>query len=81
MLELETRKRAAISDMTLAPNRRGFLKSLGGGLLVLFSVDGTEAQESGRARHDRRAEPLPARPAEGADRMSLPLRPASLDGP
>src|SRR5690348_1882851 len=59
MLELETRKRAAISDMTLAPNRRGFLKSLGGGLLVLFSVDGTEAQESGRARHDRRAEPLP----------------------
>ncbi len=31
--------------------RRGFLKSLGGGLLVLFAVqDETEAQESGRSR-------------------------------
>lgn len=59
MLDLETRKRAAVSDIAFAPNRRGFLKSLGGGLLVLFSVEGTEAQESGRARHDRRAEPLP----------------------
>ena len=54
MLELET------SKTELATNRRGFLKSLGGGLLVLFSLDELEAQESGRGgRGGRGGEPLP----------------------
>ncbi len=35
----------------LAANRRDFLKSMGGGLLVLFSLEEADAQESGRAGH------------------------------
>lgn len=41
-------------------DRRAFLQSLGGGLLVLCSFEETEAQESGRGGHRRRqGEPLP----------------------
>ncbi len=43
----------------LASNRRDFLKSVGGGLLVLFSFDEAEAQESGRAGRPVGREPLP----------------------
>lgn len=58
MLELESEKREVASKASLDSSRRGFLKSLGGGLLVLFSV-GAEAQESGRAGHEHGGEPLP----------------------
>ncbi len=41
-------------------NRRGFLKSLGGGFLVLFAADDAIiAQESGSAQRRRGGEPLP----------------------
>src|SRR5690242_11304383 len=42
-------------------DRRGFLKSLGGGLLVLFATEGDiRAQESGGG-HGRQGEQLPER--------------------
>ncbi len=45
--------------LELSLDRRGFLKSLGGGLLVLASLEDLEAQESGRGGHRREGEPLP----------------------
>lgn len=59
MPELESQKSASATRMGFAANRRGFLKSLGGGLLVLFSFDGAEAQESGKTAHHEGREPLP----------------------
>lgn len=43
----------------LAGNRRDFLKSVGGGLLVLFSFEGADGQESGRAGRHAGGQPLP----------------------
>ncbi len=46
----------------LAPlnvNRRDFLSSLGGGILVLFTLGNAEAQESGHGGHHREHEQLP----------------------
>ncbi len=40
-------------------NRRDFLTSLGGGVLVLFTLADVEAQESGHGGHRREHEPLP----------------------
>jgi isoquinoline 1-oxidoreductase len=45
---------------SLSPHRRGFLKSLGGGILVLLTPDRESfAQESGGARHHSSHEDLP----------------------
>ena len=43
----------------LTLDRRGFLKSLGGGFLVLLTLDDLEAQESGRGGRGRGEEQLP----------------------
>ena len=45
---------------SLSPHRRGFLKTLGGGILVLLTLDRNSfAQESGAARHRPSHEDLP----------------------
>lgn len=43
----------------LPGSRRDFLKSVGGGVLVLFSLESVEAQESGHNGHHREREQLP----------------------
>ncbi len=43
----------------LAANRRDFLKSMGGGLLVLFSLEDVDAQESGRSGRHAGGQALP----------------------
>lgn len=45
--------------MSLPANRRDFLKSLGGGVLILFTAGDLEAQESGHGGHRREHVELP----------------------
>lgn len=48
-----------LETATLPANRRDFLKSLGGGVLVLFTLENLDAQESGHGGHHREREQLP----------------------
>ncbi|HEY7306234.1 MAG TPA: molybdopterin cofactor-binding domain-containing protein [Bryobacteraceae bacterium] len=48
-----------LEPVSLPASRRDFLKSLGGGVLVLFAEGAGEAQESGHGGHRREREPLP----------------------